>query len=429
MTVGRAAPCTTSRRGRRASAAACEDVTPSCPPRPRPRSTTPSGPSWPTPGSRRSRRPGTSARPSSRTTLLAARSAALGRRRRPPPSADVLGQAERLAAELWGADWCRFCVNGSTQGNQALALAVGRPGDRVVVSRNLHKSLFIGLVLAGLEPVWVRPDIDPETGLALAVPVERVAAALAATPGRARRLPRRAELRRRHERRARRSRTRATRPACRSLVDQAWGAHLGFHPDLPPNALALGADAMVTSAHKTLAGFTQSAYLFARGDRLDAAGATQGFDALHTTSVVRRDPREPRPDARAHGRSEARSSSAARSRSPEAARGRLAPIEGLRRARPRARRRAAPTTRRSSSSRSPAPAPTASRSRPTSGTRASGSSSRTATRSSRSSRSATPRRASSGSSRRSSARSSGGVASRGRSAARARSGASSPRWR
>ena len=66
---------------------------------------------------------------------------------------DVLGRAERLAAALWEADACRFCLNGATQGNQALALAAGRPGDSVVASRNLHKSLFAGLVLAGLEPV------------------------------------------------------------------------------------------------------------------------------------------------------------------------------------------------------------------------------------------------------------------------------------
>ena len=47
----------------------------------------------------------------------------------------LLAEAEQRAARLWGADWCRFSVAGSTHGNQALALAVGRPGDEVVVSR------------------------------------------------------------------------------------------------------------------------------------------------------------------------------------------------------------------------------------------------------------------------------------------------------
>ncbi|HEX2046041.1 MAG TPA: aminotransferase class V-fold PLP-dependent enzyme [Gaiellaceae bacterium] len=196
---------------------------------------------------------------------------------------DVLGRAERLAAERWEADLCRFCVNGSTEGNQALALALGRPGDPVVVSRNLHKSVFAGLVLAGLEPVWVRPDVDVTTGLAGRLPPVRVTRALAETPG------------------ARGvflvepsfvgvlSDVAAIAESCRTagvplVVDQAWGAHLGFHPHLPPHALALGADAMVTSAHKTLTAFTQGAYLFARGERLDLARVAEGFDALHTTS-------------------------------------------------------------------------------------------------------------------------------------------------
>jgi lysine decarboxylase len=196
---------------------------------------------------------------------------------------DVLGQAERLAAELWGADYCRFCLNGSTQGNQALALAVGRPGDRVVVSRNLHKSLFMGLVLAGLEPVWVRPELDEETGLPLAVASDRVTAALSASPdARAVFLVEPSYV-------GVLSDVAAISSACRQrgvplVVDQAWGAHLGFHPALPAHTLALGADGMVTSAHKTLTSFTQGAYLFARRGLLDIERLEESFEALHTTS-------------------------------------------------------------------------------------------------------------------------------------------------
>ena len=196
---------------------------------------------------------------------------------------DVLGQAERLAAALWGADLCRFCVNGSTQGNQALALAVARPGDAVIASRNLHKSVFAGLVLAGLEPVWVRPDVDASTGLPVRIPPERVAEAFARRPdaravflvepsyvGMLSDLGAIAGL--------------AHGRGVPLVVDQAWGAHLGFHPELPQHALALGADGMVTSAHKTLASFTQGAYLFARGELLDRARLDEAFETLHTTS-------------------------------------------------------------------------------------------------------------------------------------------------
>ena len=199
--------------------------------------------------------------------------------------ADVLGQAERLAAELWGADLCRFCTNGSTQGNQALALAAARPGAQVVVARNLHKSLFAGLVLAGLDPVWVRPDVDPATGLATRLPASRVAGALAAHPGAEAVFlvePNFVGLM---------SDIAAIAAACQArgaalVVDQAWGAHLGFGAAVPPHTLALGADAMVTSAHKTLTGFTESAYLFARGDRLDLRRVDESFEALQTTSVA-----------------------------------------------------------------------------------------------------------------------------------------------
>ena len=76
----------------------------------------------------------------------------------------VLAQAERKAALFWGADWCRFSVGGSTHGNQTLALALGRPGDEVVVGRTLHRSMLLGLVLAGLRPVWVRPRSTAPSG-------------------------------------------------------------------------------------------------------------------------------------------------------------------------------------------------------------------------------------------------------------------------
>src|SRR5690242_7807439 len=97
-------------------------------------------------------------------------------------SRGVVAEAEARAARLWGADLCRFSVGGSTHGNQALALAVGRPGDRVVVARTLHRSMLLGLVLAGLEPVWVRPAVDAALGLPGAVPVGDVEQALARHP-------------------------------------------------------------------------------------------------------------------------------------------------------------------------------------------------------------------------------------------------------
>ncbi len=68
------------------------------------------------------------------------------------------------------------------------------------------------------------------------------------------------------------------------IVDAAWAAHFGFHPDLPPHALAAGADAMVTSAHKALPAYTQGALVLARTGLLDPARLDRAFEATHTTS-------------------------------------------------------------------------------------------------------------------------------------------------
>src|SRR5260221_2095857 len=144
--------------------------------------------------------------------------------------ADVLrADGEARAARLWGADWCRFSVAGSTHGNQALALAVGSPGQEIIVTRILHRSLLLGLVLAGLRPVWVRPEMDPASGLPGAVAVDTVRAALEAHPGACAvflgepsyvgtigDLAGHAAA--------------AHEAGVPLVVDAAWAAHLGFHP-------------------------------------------------------------------------------------------------------------------------------------------------------------------------------------------------------
>jgi len=194
-----------------------------------------------------------------------------------------LAQAERRAAQLFGADVCRFSVGGSTHGNQTLALAVGKPGDEVIVSRTLHRSLLLGLVLAGLTPVWVRPEVDPVTGLPCGVAPSRVAAALEQHPdvaavflvepsyvGTFSDIAEHARI--------------AHAAGVPLVVDAAWAAHFGFHPSLPAHALGAGADAMVTSAHKALPSYTQAAIVLARTERVDAARLERAFEATHTTS-------------------------------------------------------------------------------------------------------------------------------------------------
>lgn len=198
-------------------------------------------------------------------------------------SAGVLAEGERRAAALWGADVCRFSVGGSTHGNQALALAVASPGDQVVVSRTLHRSMLLGLVLAGLEPVWVRPDVDAATGLPAGVGVDAVRDALAENPGV------RAVLVGEPSYVGGCGNVRGLADVAHDhgvplVVDAAWGAHLGFHPDLPAHALAQGADALVTSAHKTLPAYSQGALVLASSDRIDPDRLDRAFEATNTTS-------------------------------------------------------------------------------------------------------------------------------------------------
>ena len=198
-------------------------------------------------------------------------------------AAGVLGQAEQRAARLWGADVCRFSTGGATHANQAIALAVAGDGDQVVVSRTLHRSLLIGLVLAGLTPVWVRPGVDPATGLPLGVAPREVARALARHPraravfvgdpsyaGTVGDVAGLAQAAHAHD--------------VPLIVDAAWAAHFGFHPELPRHALQLGADAMVVSAHKTLPAWSQAALVLARTERIDRTRLDAGVEATATTS-------------------------------------------------------------------------------------------------------------------------------------------------
>ena len=198
-------------------------------------------------------------------------------------SRGVLAEAESRAARLWGADVCRFSVGGATHANQAIALALGGDGDKVVVSRTLHRSVLLGLVLAGLRPVWVRPDVDPANGLPLGVAPATVARALDEHPdaravlvgdpsyvGTVGDVAGLAEAAHAH--------------GVPLVVDAAWAAHFGFHPDLPPHALQAGADAVVVSAHKTLPAWSQAALVLARTARIDAARLDAGVEATATTS-------------------------------------------------------------------------------------------------------------------------------------------------
>jgi arginine/lysine/ornithine decarboxylase len=197
----------------------------------------------------------------------------------------TLRDAEALAADAWGADRCLFLGNGSSSGNHAFLLATLEPGDEVVVARDLHKSLLAALILTGARPVYVAPRLHPELGVGVGVHPDDVAAALQAHPparlvaltspsyfGVATDLE--AVTRVAHARRV------------AVYVDQAWGPHFGFHPLLPPSAMAAGADGAVTSTHKMLSSLSQSSILNLRGGRVAADRVAAAVKLTQTTSPL-----------------------------------------------------------------------------------------------------------------------------------------------
>ena len=193
----------------------------------------------------------------------------------------TLKRAEAMAAKFWGADFARFSSGGSTHANQAIVLALGQPGDRVAVSRTAHRSILSGLVLAGLEPIWISPEIDEKTGIPMGIPlreIERVLkegpiAILLTEPGYLGTLSDLPPII-----------AAAHAVDVPVIIDAAWGAHFGFSPLLPQNAIQLGADALITSIHKALPGYTAAALLLAQGKCLNLNRIEQGFETTHTTS-------------------------------------------------------------------------------------------------------------------------------------------------
>ena len=91
-------------------------------------------------------------------------------------------RAQALAAAAWGAERSWFLLNGASGGNHAICMALAHAGERVVVQRNIHSSTVDGLVLSGLRPSFVQPEIDPELGIAHCVMPQALDEALSREP-------------------------------------------------------------------------------------------------------------------------------------------------------------------------------------------------------------------------------------------------------
>ncbi|GAA2293731.1 ornithine decarboxylase [Streptomyces atrovirens] len=195
----------------------------------------------------------------------------------------VLQRAQELMADAVHADHTFFSTCGSSLSVKAAMLSVAGPHEKLLIGRDAHKSVVSGLILSGIEPVWVEPRWDAVRHLAHppsaddfdrafdAHPDARGALVTSPTPYGAS-----AALRDIAEVCHRRSRP--------LIVDEAWGAHLPFHPDLPSWAMDAGADICVTSIHKMGSGLEQGSVFHLRGDLVPPALLGMRADLLGTTS-------------------------------------------------------------------------------------------------------------------------------------------------
>lgn len=193
----------------------------------------------------------------------------------------IIAQAQKQAAEIFGAEETFFLVNGGTVGNQAMFLALNDIDKRVIVERSSHRSVMSGLVLSGLKPDYMMPIVHPDFNLPLGLNLGKqriswqgVSACHVTYPtyyGTAfdlsSLLAERTDL--------------GFNTAI--LVDQAHGSHY-LSELFPPSALKLGADLVLNSCHKTLSALTQSAMLHVQGTKVSRTRLKQSLELLQTSS-------------------------------------------------------------------------------------------------------------------------------------------------
>jgi arginine/lysine/ornithine decarboxylase len=191
--------------------------------------------------------------------------------------------AERLLAEAVGARQAVFTTCGSSISIHTAMLTVTGPGKKILIDRNVHKSVVASLVLAGAEPVWLRPRWDHERQVAHPAPARDVEAALERHPDVS------AVLMITPTEYGTGADVRAIAEICHRrgiplVVDEAWGAHFPFHPAMPTAAIQAGADLVVQSLHKADGGLCQASLILLGGDLVDPTDLRLRLDLITTTS-------------------------------------------------------------------------------------------------------------------------------------------------
>src|SRR3954466_4847650 len=186
-------------------------------------------------------------------------------------------------ADAVGAEKAFFSTCGSSLSVKTAMLAVAGPGEKLLISRNAHKSVIAGVVINGTVPVWVHPHFDDDRHMAHPPEPDDVRKALEANPDAKGMLlitptdwGTCADIR-------------GVAEVCHEygvplIVDEAGGPRLPFHDDLPEWGMNAGADLVVTSVHKMGGAVEQSSVFHLQGDRVDPTVLKQREDLLGTTS-------------------------------------------------------------------------------------------------------------------------------------------------
>lgn len=196
----------------------------------------------------------------------------------------VIKEAELLMAEAFGADYAFFLVNGTTQGIQSMIMSLCNPGDKIIIPRNVHKSVISALILGGAIPVYIQPEIDHTFFIALGVTVEAVREAilnnldakaiLIINPtyyGVASDICEIVKIAHEHH--------------MAVLADEAHGAHFPFNHQFPPSAMKVGADLSAASLHKTCGSLTQSSVLLVNENVVSKEKVKTILNLAQTTSA------------------------------------------------------------------------------------------------------------------------------------------------
>lgn len=194
----------------------------------------------------------------------------------------VIHEAEVLAADAFGAAHAFLMVGGTTSSVQSMVLSTCKRGDKIILPRNVHRSVINALVLCGAIPVYVNPEVDRRLGISLGMQREQVAKAIAEHPDAVAVFVNnptyygvcsdlRAIVKMAHD------------AGMYCLADEAHGTHFYFGEGMPVSAMAAGADMAAVSMHKSGGSLTQSSLLLI-GPRMNVGHVRQIINLTQTTS-------------------------------------------------------------------------------------------------------------------------------------------------